>query len=440
MIMVAGLIILIVLLIIGVPVIYCFRAVLIFFSYTLGYTPLGLLPTMYGKLANVVLLAIPMFIMAGGIMEKGKIADAIVDFIEMFSGRIKGSLGIISVVACGVFGSICGSGLATVSSIGSIILPKMKEKGYPMEKAAAILCCAGPLGLLIPPSSAQIVLAWCGNLSVLACFLSTVIPGIILMALLSIVSYVMLRKNVEYVPSFLDDSEVSSIEFLKRLKSQTINAIPALIMPFLILGGIYGGIMTPTEAAAVAVFYSVPVALLVYKGLTLKQLKSVFLETAVSTGVVMTMCALIMVLSQILLMENLPQKILSFLLSISDNKYVILFMLNVFLIVIGMLMDDTCAIMLCTPLLLPVITKLGVNPYHFAAILGVNLGMGNITPPTAPFLYLSSKLAGVNSAKVAGHNMTLILFAYFPTLILTTYVPAISVFLPSLLMGPKFVW
>ena len=422
---------LIVLLILGVPVAYCFTSVIIILAFAHGYTPLGLFPTMYGKLSSVILLAIPLFIMAGGIMCKGKIGDVLVNLIQLFLGRIRGSLAIVSVIACGVFGSICGSGAATLSCIGAIMLPKMREQQYPMDKAAAIICCSAPLGLLIPPSASQILVAWCGNLSVLACFLSTVIPGIILMFLLSVTSYFMLRRD----PTIqITGEKMSGEAFAAALKKKTFTAAPALLMPFIILGGIYGGIMTPTEAAGVAVFYAIPVAVFIYRGITLKQLKDVLISTGTTTGIIMLMCALIMVLSQILVMENVPTKVLDIFTSISENKYVLLLMVNLFLIFIGMIMDDTCGVMLCTPLLLPLFYKMGVDPYQFAAIIGVNLGMGNITPPTAPFIYISSQLAGVNSARTIRHSLVLILFAYVPTLALTTYVPVVATFLPNLFL------
>lgn len=438
MVLALGFVLLVVLLVLGVPVVFCFGSVIILFSVTFGYTALGLFPTMYGKLASVVLLSIPMFIMAGGVMEKGKIGDALIDFIELFFGKVKGCLAIISVVTCGVFGSICGSGAATLSCIGSIMLPKMRDKKYPMEKAAAIVCCSAPLGLLIPPSAGQIVVAWCGNLSVLACFLSTVIPGIILIILLSIVSYFLMRNDPNIESN--DAAQWTSIQSLmKQAGPKTVHAAPALLMPVLILGGIYGGVMTPTEAAGVAVFYAIPVAVFIYKGCSIKELKAVFVSTAATTGVVMVMCALIMVLSQILLMENVPTAVLDMFTAISSNKYVILLMINFFLVFIGMIMDDTCGLMLCTPLLLPIMKELGVSPYQFSAIIGVNLGMGNITPPTAPFLYLSSKIAGVNSASVIKYSLILIVCAYIPTLILTTYVPQVATFLPRLFLGDKFI-
>lgn len=430
-----GFVLLVIMLIIGVPVMYCFGAALIFCSMTLGYEPTMIFPTMYGKLSSVVLLSIPLFILAGKIMEHGKIGDALINFIEMFVGKIKGSLAIMTTVACAVFGSICGSGLATLSCIGSIMIPKMKERKYPAEIAAAVSCCSAPLGMLIPPSGLCIVVAWGANLSVTACFMSTVIPGIILTALISIVAYVMLRKKeldggraIEKMPTFGETMK-------QVVVPRTRHAIPALIMPFIILGGIYGGVMTATEAAAVSALYAFPVAVFIYKGTSLRGMKEVLLDSARSTGVVMVMCVMTMALGQILTMENLPTEILGLLTAVSENKYVILLMINLFLVFIGMIMDDTCATMLCAPLLIPLGQQLGVDPYHMCAILVTNIGMGNVTPPTAPFLYMASSLADVSAAKVIKPVLLIILFAYVPTLILTTYIPQIATFLPNLITG-----
>ena len=330
-------IILVVLLIIGVPVMYCFGTALLYSAVTLGYTATGMLPTIYGKLSSVVLLSIPLFIIAGKIMEHGKIGDALVGFIELFVGKIKGSLAVITSVACAVFGAICGSGMATLSCIGSIMMPKMRDKRYPMEIAAAVACCSAPLGMLIPPSSLCIVVAWGANLSVTACFLSTLIPGIILTILISVVSYFMLRNKDIDVGNGLEQG----VTLREVAGPRTVKAIPALLMPVIVLGGIYGGIMTTTEAAAVSAIYAIPVALWIYKGVTARGLKDVFIDGARTTGVVMVMCVMTMALGQILTMENLPTKVLAGLTSVSSNKYVILLMINVFLIFIGMIMDDT---------------------------------------------------------------------------------------------------
>lgn len=409
-------IILVVLLIIGVPVMYCFGTALLYSAVTLGYTATGMLPTIYGKLSSVVLLSIPLFIIAGKIMEHGKIGDALVGFIELFVGKIKGSLAVITSVACAVFGAICGSGMATLSCIGSIMMPKMRDKRYPMEIAAAVACCSAPLGMLIPPSSLCIVVAWGANLSVTACFLSTLIPGIILTILISVVSYFMLRNKDIDVGNGLEQG----VTLREVAGPRTVKAIPALLMPVIVLGGIYGGIMTTTEAAAVSAIYAIPVALWIYKGVTARGLKDVFIDGARTTGVVMVMCVMTMALGQILTMENLPTKVLAGLTSVSSNKYVILLMINVFLIFIGMIMDDTCATMLCAPLLIPIGTALGINPYQMCAILVVNIGM-----------------AKVNAFKVMKPVLIILLFAYLPTLLLTAFVPELSTWLPGLIMGSR---
>ena len=425
MIMIVGFILLVVLLIIGVPVLYCFATVTIFLAAILGYTPLGLFPTMYGKLANVVLLSIPLFIMAGGIMEHGKIGDALINLIETILFKVKGCLALVTTVACAVFGSICGSGTsATLSCIGSIMLPKMRDRKYPMEFAAAIACCSAPIGMLIPPSSIQIVVAWAANLSVLACFLSTVISGIILTTLLCVTSYFILKKNPDIVTGVAAGQVISFADkkaYFRLLGHRTKDAVPALFMPVLILGGIYGGIMTPTEAAAVSVFYAIPVAVLIYKGIKMREVKDVLINTANTTGVVMVMCVMTMVMGQILTMERVPDMMLEFFTNVSHgNKILVLIMINVFLVAIGMI-GHTCATMLCTPLLMPLAIAL-TSPYQMAAILGVNLGMGNVTRPRLLSCIWLPKWP-INSAKVIKYVLILILCAYVPTLILTSYIP-----------------
>lgn len=424
---------LLVLLILGVPVMYSFGMAIIILAVETGFLATAAFPTMFDKISSVVLLAIPMFIIAGGVMEKGKIGDALINFVEMFVGKIRGSLAIVATVVSAVFGSISGSGAATLSCIGSIMFPKMRERGYDMGKAAAVICCSAPLGLLIPPSATQILIAWLGNLSVLACFLSTVIPGIILTVLISIVAYFLFRNDKQIIENANQARQMHLTGQI--IGSRTKTALPALFMPILILGSIYGGIMTPTEAAGVAVFYAIPVAIWVYKGTTPKELVKVFAHTATSTGTLLVMIAIMMVISQILVMNNIPTLVFNLLTSISNNPKVILIFINIFLVLVGMVMDDTSGVMLVTTLLIPMASKLDMSPYTFSAIIGVNLGMGNITPPTAPFLYMTSSIAKVDTLKIMKYSLIIILFAYLPTLLLTTYVPAVSTWLPKLILG-----
>lgn len=427
-------IILVATIVIGVPVIYSFGLTSIWLVYSLGFDASFVYTTMYSKMNGVVLLAIPLFIILGGVMEKGGVGSALVEMVEAFIGRLKGALCFVASVACAVFGAICGSGAATLSCIGSILAPKMRDRKYPMGVAAAVLACSAPIGMLIPPSSIQILIAWAGNLSVLRCFLATIIPGIILTILIGIVGLVLCKKS----PDIVVIEKLPLNQQMSRAGKKTLSAIPALIMPLIVLGGIYGGIMTPTEAAGVAIVYAIPVSIYIYKGIKWRDLGKTFRESAVTTGVIMVMLGVIMVVSRILVMNNVPSLILDGLMSVTNNnKYLVLLMINIFLVIIGMLMDDVSGTLLTAPILLPIGMAMGISPYHMAAIMGVNLGMGNVTPPTAPFLYLGARICKVDTKEMIKPMLLIIVFAYLPTLLLTTYIPDMALFLPNLLMGAE---
>ncbi|MDT8862881.1 TRAP transporter large permease [Alkalihalobacillus sp. MEB130] len=426
-----ALLILIITLIFGVPVPFVFLITTIFLVVSLGYDPSFLIPYGFSKLDNIVLLAIPLFIIAGGLMDKGGIARRIVDFTEIFFGKVKGGLGIVTVVACVIFGAISGSGAAALTSMGPILLPRLQKKGYSKGFATALITNASILGLLIPPSALMILYAWVGNQSVLASFLSTVIPGLILATLLCIINYIYMRRN-----DFKDESSNEiSVPIGSRLRKSGISATPGLLMPIVVLGGIYGGIMTPTEAAAVAALYAIPVGFWIYKELNKKTFYTTLVESATTTGVIMVMIFSMMLLSRIFIMEDVPGLLTNFLLSITENTFLLLLMINIFILIIGMLMDDVSAVLLCTPILLPVVINLGVDPIHFAAIIGVNLGMGLLTPPTAPLLYLGSRVGKTSIKDIIGPALLMLLFAWLPTLLLTTYFPELVLFLPKLILG-----
>ncbi len=427
-----ALLLIIITLLLGLPVPFCFMLSTTFMVITHGYDPSFLLPYGFSQMSSVVLLAIPLFIMVGGMMDRGGIGTSLVNFVDVFVGRIKGGLGVVAVVSCAVFGSISGSCAATLSCIGSIMFPRLRENGYPMGHSAALVSCAAPLGLLIPPSSQMILFAWVGQQSVLACFLATVGPGIVLMILLSILNLVMLRKdpNVNVAP------QITFQEKIELLGSRGKKAVPALFMPVIVLGGIYGGIMTPTEAAAVAVLYSIPVGFLIYRGLNRNNFRGDHRDRD-DHGVVMLMMYCIMMLSRIYVQERLPAMIIAFLTAISSNKYVIMLMINIFMIIIGMIMDDVSAMLLCTPILLPVVVSLGIHPIHFAAIIGTNLGLGNVTPPTAPTLYFGGRMAKTPVSQMMKPAMIFILFAWLPTLLAVTYIPELALWLPRLVLGGR---
>jgi tripartite ATP-independent transporter DctM subunit len=374
-----------------------------------------------------------MFILVGGLMDKSGIGESLIDFVDIFVGKIKGSTGAVAVIACAVFGSISGSCAATLSCIGSIMYPRLKAHKYPDGYASALVACAAPLGLLIPPSSQMILFAWVGQQSVLACFLATLAPGLLLTFLLCVINFIVIRKD----PNVLSGYEANSGKRIK-LSTRAFSAMPALFMPVIVLGGIYGGFMTPTEASAIAVLYSIPVGFFIYRGLNKSNIIAVVIETAATTGVVMIMMFCIMLLSRIYIMEGVPAMILEQLYRISTNKYAILFLLNIFMINIGMIMDDVSAMLLCTPILLPVMTQIGIHPIHFAGIIGVNLGMGNLTPPTAPTLYFGARMANVPVSKSLKPAMIFLLFAWLPVLLAVTYIPSMALYLPRLILGGAF--
>lgn len=422
-------IVLIVVLLLGVPIPFAFFASALVIVVGGGYDYTFLLPYGFSKVSSLILIAIPLFILAGNLMEKSGIGESLINFVEMFVGRVKGGLGAVMVISCALFGAISGSGFATLSCIGTIMLPRMEKAGYPKGVSAALISSASLLGLLIPPSLNMIIYAFIGGQSVLACFLSTVIPGIILVILLSATNFWLLRKN----PDIRLMERMDRPTYVKTLGNRTVKAIPAMVAPVIILGGIYGGFLTPTEAAAVSVIYTIPVGIWFYKGLNGKTFKESLIVASTTAGVIMIMLLSVMMLSRLYIMENVPQMILAAMTSVTSNTILLILMVNLFLIIIGMLMDDTSAILLTTPILLPVVIQLGVDPVHFAAIMGVNLGLGCVTPPTAPFLYLGARIGNAPISEMMGPTMWFIAFAWLPTLAVTTFFPGLSLFLPSLL-------
>jgi C4-dicarboxylate transporter, DctM subunit len=421
-------------LLIGVPIPFAFFASSLVVVVMGNYDPGFLLPYGFSKTSSIILTAIPLFVMAGALMEKGGIGEKLVDLVELFIGRIKGGLGAVMVISCAIFGAISGSGCATVSCIGSIMLPRMYAAGYPRGHCSALIASAGVLGLLIPPSVTMIIYAWVGGQSVLASFLSTVIPGITLVILFSLVNIFLLRND----PNIKVTENYDMVTTAKMFGKKSVKAAPAIMAPVIILGGIYGGIMTPTEAAAISCIYAIPVGMFIYKGLTKEEFKKTILSSVTTAGVILIMLFSVQVLSRLYIMENVPQKLMILLRAISENPVVIIMMINIFLIIMGMLMDDISAILLCTPILLPIVIQLGVDPIHFAAIIGVNLGMGCVTPPCAPFLYLAGRVGNAPVNEMLRPTFALILFAWLPTLLLTTYVPGFALWLPRLILGGNF--
>lgn len=420
-------ILLIVLLMLSIPLPYCFGGALMFMAVFGNVSMKSMMLWAYSQSIGTVLLASPLFILAGTFMGGSGVAKRLLDLCDAFIGRIKGGLGIVSVVVCAIIGAISGSGFTGVAATGPIMIPRMVEQGYPRGFATALVTVSSVLGLLIPPSAIMIIYGWITETSILACFLSTVGPGLLVTLLFCIINMLECRKfDLVLMPP------ISMREKLQMTGSRTLVAIPALLMPVIILGGIYGGVFTPTEAAAVAAIYSIPVGLWIYKAMKLKDIKQMLFDSINSIGSIMVMIIFCLMLSQTLTMLQVPQALIEIMFSITQNKVIILILMNIFLFVVGMIVNDSTGMLLCAPLLLPLVKELGISPVHFAAIMGVNLAMGGVTPPYASILYLGMRIGKCEFSEIFGPTMKLLVFGYIPVVFLTTFWPDLSLFLPRL--------
>ena len=430
---VLNLVILIGLLVLGVPVPFCFMAA-VFSTFLMGnYSTMFIISTGFKQVNSMAVLAILFFILMGGLMGTGGIASRLVAISDSILGRKKHGLGTVTIISCAIFGAISGTCSAAVASIGSIMIPRMLERGYPRGQATALVACPSVLGQLIPPSVPMVLYAWVTWQSVGACFLSTVVPGLIMVCLYCCMNAFMIRnESIEVLP------DVPTRQKLEDFGKATFNGFWALLMPVIVLGGIYGGVFTPTEAAGVAVIYCLPVGFFIYKSMNLRQFGDALVSTVTTTGVVIVMVFFVMVLSRMYVMENVPQRLIATLTGFTSNKLTILLMINLFLLILGMLVDDFSGTLLAAPLLFPLITEIGIHPIHFAAILGTNLGLGNKTPPTAPILYLAGRVGKCRFEQLVKPAVTFMTTCSVPVVLLTTYCPIVSLWLPHLLM-PKLV-
>ncbi len=421
---------LILLMLIGLPVAFSFAGMIVVLSffYNLNFDALMLTP--YRSLNSVVLMALPLFILAGYLMQSGGIARRLIDFIESMVGRMKGGLGMSMVLSASIFGAISGTATAAVAAIGTIMIGPMAERGYSRAYTSALLGISSLLGILIPPSITMILFAAVTRQSVAACFAATIGPGILLIIGLCLANVLMYRGYSEkdgHKAKLLDSREIP------KFLPSTRKAMPALTLPVIILGGIYGGIFTPTEAAAVAALCAFIVGFFIYRVLDLSSLWNGVLSAAETTGVIMVILLFSLVVARIFSMERIPQEITTFLIDTFKNPYLILLVVNAFLIVAGMVVDDLSVTVIISPLLLPVMVANGVHPVQFAAIVGTSVVIGANSPPTAPILYMACRIGEVDIHETIGPALKLMAFVAVPVALVTTYVPELSLYLPRLL-------
>ncbi len=379
---------------------------------------------MFASVDTFPLMAIPFFILAGAFMEGGGLSRRLIDFVKSMVGAQPGGLATVTIVACAFFGAISGSSPATVAAIGSIMIPFMVAEGYDIKFATAITACAGGLGVIIPPSIPMVVYSVATDASVGKLFIGGFGPGLVTSLMLILVARHIAKKN-----GWGGTGEPAS---MKKILKTAGEAKWALMVPVIILGGIYGGIFTPTEAAVAAVLYGLFVGLFVYRELKVSQIPKHLIASAQMTGMVLIIVGTATALGRIMTIEKIPDMIAQGMLSLSDNKFVILLMINVFLLFVGMVMETLAAILILAPLLLNVVVQFGVDPVHFGLVMILNLAVGFVTPPVGVNLFVASGMTGVEFLKLSRACIPFIL-ALLAALMLTTLVPALTLWLPETL-------
>lgn len=373
-------------------------------------------------LDSFALLAIPFFVLSGELMNKGGIAHRLIAFAKTLVGSLPGGLALINVIAAMLMGAIAGSAMASASAMGSILGPEMEKEGYSKEFGAAVNITSATTGLIIPPSNVLIVYSLAsGGASIAALFLAGYIPGIMTGLFLMIVAAFWAKKK-KY--------KLGKRSSIKEVSKTFIDALPSLFMLVVVIGGIVTGIFTATEASAIAVLYSLVLGF-VYKEIDFKNLPQILLDSSATTAIVMLLIGSSMCMSWALSYENIPQDISTGLLSLSDNKIVILLIINLLLLFVGIFMDMTPAVLIFTPIFLPVVTKLGLDPVHFGIIMVLNLCIGLCTPPVGSVLFVGVGVAKTTIEKVFKPFLPLFI-AMIVALFLVTYIPQLSLWLPSL--------
>lgn len=415
-----------ILLSIGVPVAYSI-GISSLVTMLVSIQPIPAFTTFAQRMAtgldSFALLAIPFFILAGQLMNRGGIATKLVNFAKSLLGSLPGGLAYVNIMAAMLFGAISGSAAAAVSAIGGFMGPQMAKEGYSKPFSAAVNITSSTTGLLIPPSNTLIIYSLAsGGVSIAALFLAGYLPGILVgLTLMLIAGSYAYRKK--YPVGQRVPFRVVLLTFL--------DAIPGLFLLVLVMGGIIGGVFTATEASAIAVLYSFILAIFVYKEIGIKDLSAILLESAGTTSIVMILIATSMGMSWVMSFENIPQIVSQSLLALSDNKVVILIIINLILLFVGTFMDMTPAVLIFTPIFLPVVTDLGIDPTHFGIIMVLNLCIGLCTPPVGSVLFIGCSVAKIPIEKVVRPLLPLFV-GMIGALMLVTYFPQISLWLPGL--------
>lgn len=386
--------------------------------------PIQSLPsTLHSSTTKFTLLAIPFFFLAGLIMERAGISKRLIQFSQTLTGHLTGGLAIVSIVSACFFAAISGSGPATMAAVGSILIPAMAKSGYRKEMAAGLLATAGGIGIIIPPSIAYIIYAVIAEVSIGELFIAGIIPGLLMGVTLGLVSYFIAKK--ERIPTM---PRATRSEVIKAFRE----AAWGLMAPVIILGGIYSGIFTATESAIVAVFYSLIVGIFIYKEIKWRDLPVLLLDSAKTTAMVMLIVASASIFAWLITVEGIAEDIASSMLDLVGNKYMMLLMINIVLLLAGMFVDAISAFYIFLPIFLPILAAMHIDPIHFGVMMTMNLAIGLVTPPVGLDLFVACGLAKISLKEISIGVIPFILAA-LAALLLVTFIPEITLWLPNLL-------
>lgn len=411
---------------IGTPICFSMPFASIVTNLTKGSTSLMLTAQQcYDSTSNLSLLAVPFFMLAGNIMNMGGISRRLINFCRLLLGRIHGGLAMVAVGAAMIFAAISGSGPATVAALGVFMIPSMLEDGYDVGFAGALMGAAGGLGIIIPPSIPMVVYATLANVSVGTMFCAGILPGIVLGVAMMIYSYIIAKKH-GYKPAPIDAPTIKD-----KLKV-VIDAVPALLMPVIILGGIYGGWFTPTQASGIAVVYGLVLGVFGYKEIKLKDIKNMFIEAGIMAATAMLIVSLADGFNWIITTNRVPRRLSEWLLGIFDTPYGILFALIVLLTIIGCFMSVNAAMIVLTPILVPVMRTFGISPITLGVIMIICVSLGMVTPPFGVNIFIAAGIAKVPFDRMVKHAFMLS-GVLLLVLCLMVFIPGIITFLPTVL-------
>ena len=393
-------------------------------AFVVSNLPFFMIPQkMFDGVNSYVLLAVPLFMLAGSLMDQGGISKRLVNLSESLVGHFKGGLAITSILSSMLFAGVSGSAAADTAAVGSVLIPSMKKKGYDKNFAASIIATGGSIGVIIPPSIPMIIFAFIANISVGKLFLAGVIPGIIIG--LSLIALVVFKTR-----NFEIDNESRDFDFVK-FKKAFKDAILALGIPFIVVGGILGGLFTATESAAVAVIYALIVSGVVYRELTLKKLYKATIYAINTSSIILIIISIATVFSWFLSMNNIQQLLSDTFLLLGNNKYVILLAINLFLLIMGTFVETTASLILFVPVVTPLLNTLGIDPMTYGVMIVTNLAIGMLTPPLGICLMVAGSIADSKIIEISKAIIPFLLIMIFD-LLLITFVPFFTTFLPPI--------